>query len=60
LKNLLEEEDSEKEHAEFAHMARTEDYSEVDLISEANQTPIKKISQTWMKTRYLLYLLLLN
>ena len=35
LKNLLEEEDSEEEHADFAHMTRTKDNSEVDLISEA-------------------------
>ena len=35
LKKLLEEEDSEKEHADLAHMTRTEDDSEVDLTSEA-------------------------
>src|ERR1044072_561949 len=32
---IKEEEDSEKEHADFAHMTRTEDDSEVDLTSEA-------------------------
>src|ERR1044072_2230616 len=32
---MEEEEDSEEEHADFAHMARPEDDLEVDLISDA-------------------------
>ena len=39
---MKEEEDSEKEHADFAHMARTEDDSEVDLISEAESDSNKE------------------